>query len=137
MTSPEIYPAFSSGIGLTTEKPLPCALVVVFCTISDPSVVTIFSEAFDRVNLCNMSRYKFCECNEWSLWRTNNMSFLRFSEMVCREQELKARVTLKLRLTEKSGAVVLLVFQILLERSIIMSLKSLAVGQVKVQLIIK
>lgn len=69
-----------------------------------------------------------------SFWRTNRMAFLH------RGGVQKARAAgegyLKLHLTAKSG-VMLLVFQILQERSIITLLKNLTVGQFKVQLLIK
>lgn len=133
--APEIYTAPSRGIGLTIEI---TASLYTCCMISDPSAATIFIAAFRLFNLCIPTS----ESSHASIWKGSSHGWWnRFgaqigchssTEMAYRKQELQARVTSNL-----NNGVMLLVFQILQERSIITLLKILSVGQFKVQLLIK
>lgn len=132
--APEIYTAPSRGIGLTTEITTSlhtCCFILhdigpiccyhFYCGF--PPSQSMHSDLWikSRVHLKRL-KSQMVE----SFWRTNRMPFLH------RGGVQKARAAgegyLKLHLTAKSG-VMLLVFQILQERSIITPLKILAVGQ--------
>lgn len=139
--APEIYTAPSRGIGLTTEITTslytccfilhdigPICCYYFYCGF--PPSQSMHSDLWIKSRV-HLKRLKSRRVNRFGAhW----MPFLH------RDGVQKARAAgegyLKLHLTEKSG-VMLLVFQILQERSIITPLKTLAVGQFKVQLLIK